>query len=391
MLPPMIKYLPLGDINARYDAEIREAVIRVLDSGWYLRGEATRQFEEHYAQYIGTRHCIGVANGLDALTLILRAYMEMGVMHEGDEVIVPANTYIASILAITENRLKPVLVEPSPDTLQIDDALIEQAVTPRTRAIMIVHLYGRCAYTDRIGDICRLHNLKLIEDNAQAHGCRFVPSIVTESQQTRTGSLGDAAGHSFYPGKNLGAMGDAGAVTTNDDELADIIRALGNYGSHQKYVHDYLGRNSRIDELQAAILDVKLHHLDTDNQRRREIAARYELEICNELVTCRLAASEKPFLSQREAVSLNRDCVCHIFPVFSPCRNELQRYLADNGVETQIHYPIPPHKQRCYQEWNALSLPVTERISEQELSIPCHQVLSDDDATRIIDLLNNFK
>ena len=392
----MIKYLPLGDINARYDAEIRDAVSRVLDSGWYLRGAATRQFEEHYAQYIGTRHCIGVANGLDALTLILRAYMEMGIMQEGDEVIVPANTYIASILSITENRLTPVLVEPSPDTLQIDDTLIEQAIAERTRAIMIVHLYGRCAYTDRIGDICRRHHLKLIEDNAQAHGCvcdavlphRFVAN---ESRHTRTGSLGHAAAHSFYPGKNLGALGDAGAVTTDDDDLADVVRALGNYGSHQKYVHDYLGRNSRIDELQAAILDVKLRHLDADNQRRREIAARYEREISNGLVTCRISPSDTACCSQRDDVSLNRDSVYHIFPVFSPRRNELQRYLADNGVETQIHYPIPPHKQKCYREWNTLSLPVTERISEQELSIPCHQALSDDDVTRIIDLLNNFK
>ena len=378
----MIHYLPLGDINARYDAEIREAVNRVLDSGWYLRGEATRQFEQHYAEYIGTRHCIGVANGLDALTLILRAYMEMGVMQEGDEVIVPANTFIASILAITENRLKPVLVEPSPDTLQIDDTLIEQAITPRTRAIMIVHLYGRCAYTDRIGDICKKHGLKLIEDNAQAHGCVF--------GEKRTGSLGDAAGHRFYPGKNLGALGDAGAVTTDDDELADVIRALGNYGSHQKYVHDYAGRNSRIDELQAAILDVKLRHLDADNQRRREIAARYEQNISNETVTCRLATRETACCSSRNGLSLNRDCVYHIFPVFSPRRNELQRYLADNGVETQIHYPIPPHKQRCYQEWNALSLPVTELISEQELSIPCHPAMKNEEAELIVDLLNAF-
>lgn len=396
MLPPMIKYLDLKRINACYDVEIRDAISRVLDSGWYLRGEATRQFEEHYAQYIGTRHCIGVANGLDALTLILRAYMEMGVMHEGDEVIVPANTYIASILAITENRLKPVLVEPSPDTLQIDDSLIEQAITERTRAIMIVHLYGRCAYTDRIGDICRRHNLKLIEDNAQAHGCR------APRWGALTGSLGSAAGHSFYPGKNLGALGDAGAVTTDDDELADVVRALGNYGSHQKYVHDYQGRNSRIDELQAAILDVKLRHLDADNQRRKEIAARYEREISNEQVTCLLAASEKPFLSQREAVSLNRDCVYHIFPVFSPRRDELRRYLLDNGVETQIHYPIPPHQQRCYQinsplssvsssSLSSLSLPITERIHREELSIPCHQALTDDDVSRIISLLNAFK
>ena len=379
----MIHYLPLGDINARYDAEIRDAISHVLDSGWYLRGEATRQFEQHYAEYIGTRHCIGVANGLDALTLILRAYKEMGVMQEGDEVIVPANTFIASILAITENRLKPVLVEPSPDTLQIDDTLIEQAITPRTRAIMIVHLYGRCAYTDRIGDICKKHGLKLIEDNAQAHGCVF--------GEKRTGSLGDAAGHSFYPGKNLGALGDAGAVTTDDDELADVIRALGNYGSHQKYVHDYAGRNSRIDELQAAILDVKLCHLDADNQRRREIAARYEQNISNETVTCRLATRETACCSSRNGLSLNRDCVYHIFPVFSPRRNELQRYLADNGVETQIHYPIPPHKQKCYNvQWNNLSLPITEQIHEQELSIPCHPAMKNEEAELIVDLLNVF-
>ena len=371
----MIHYLPLGDINARYDAEIRQAVNHVLDSGWYLRGEATRQFEQHYAQYIGTRHCIGVANGLDALTLILKAYTEMGVMHEGDEVIVPANTYIASILAITANRFKPVLVEPSIDTLQIDDSLIEQAITPRTRAVMIVHLYGRCAYTDRIGEICKKHGLKLIEDNAQAHGCRFVPSVATDSQQTRTGSLGDAAGHSFYPGKNLGALGDAGAVTTDDDELADMVCALGNYGSHQKYEHDYAGRNSRIDELQAAILDVKLRHLDADNQRRREIAARYEREISNDLV---------------RIVQSDRDCVYHIFPVFSPQRDRLQKYLADNGVETQIHYPVPPHKQKCYKEWRPLSLPITELIHAQELSIPCHPAMTDDEVTQIIDLLNAF-
>jgi len=392
----MIKYLPLHDINARYDAEIRQAVADVLDSGWYLKGEATHHFEQHYAEYIGTRHCIGVANGLDALTLILRAYIEMGVMQEGDEVIVPANTYIASILAITDNRLVPVLVEPSLDTLQIDDTLIEQAITPRTRAVMIVHLYGRCAYTDRIGDICHRHGLKLIEDNAQAHGCwcdavlphRFA---ALESQHVRTGALGDAAGHSFYPGKNLGALGDAGAVTTDDDELADVIRALGNYGSHHKYVHNYLGRNSRMDELQAAILDVKLRHLDVDNQRRKEIAARYERNIVNEQVKCRFTTRETAYCSSRNGVSLHRDCVYHIFPVFSPRRDELQNYLADNGVETQIHYPIPPHKQKCYPKWNTLSLPITEQIHAQELSIPCHQAMTDDEVTCIIDLLNAFK
>ena len=370
----MIKYLPLGDINARYDAEIREAVSKVLDSGWYLKGEATRRFEETYAQYIGTRHCIGCGNGLDALKLIFRAYMEMDVMQAGDEIIVPANTYIASILAITECGLNPILVEPSPDTLQIDDTLIKQAITERTKAIMIVHLYGRCAYTDRIGDICLRHNLKLIEDNAQAHGCTYLSPLTSHlSPLKKTGSLGDAAAHSFYPGKNLGALGDAGAVTTNDAQLADIVRALGNYGSHQKYIHDYRGYNSRIDEIQAAILDVKLKHLDADNQRRKEIAARYERELSNPLV---------------RIVQSNRDCVYHIFPVFSPRRDELQRYLSNNGIETQIHYPVPPHKQKCYKDWNALSLPITELIHAQELSIPCHQALSDDEVSTIIRLLN---
>ena len=363
----MIAYLPLHQINALHDAEIREAISRVLDSGWYLKGEATRQFEAHYAEYIGTKYCIGCGNGLDALSLILRGYIELGVMQEGDEVIVPANTYIASILAITQNRLKPVLVEPSLDTLQIDDTLIEQAITPRTRAVMIVHLYGRCAYTDRIGEICRQHGLKLIEDNAQAHGCIF--------EGRKTGSLGDAVGHSFYPGKNLGALGDAGAVTTNDSQLADVIRALGNYGSHQKYVHDYQGRNSRIDELQAAMLDVKLKYLDAENHRRKEIAALYINKVENPMI--RIPQSD-------------RDCVWHIFPIFCQNRDQLQQYLAKNGVETQIHYPIPPHKQRCYKEWSHLSLPITEQIHAQELSIPCHQAMSNADANCIADLLNEF-
>ena len=395
-VPLMIKYLDLKRINDLYDAEIREAINEVLDSGWYLKGKATRKFELAYAQYIGTRHCIGCASGLDALTLILRAYIEMGVMQEGDEVIVPANTFIASILAITENRLKPVLVEPSPETLQINDALIEQVITSRTRAIMIVHLYGRCAYTDRIGEICRKHGLKLIEDNAQAHGCMFREAAANFSLFTvhfslkRTGSLGDAAGHSFYPGKNLGAMGDAGAVTTNDDELAKTIEALGNYGSAKKYVFDYLGRNSRIDDIQAAILSVKLKHLDADNQRRKDIAARYEREVSNDLV--RLLPDGNETYSRSGLAP--RDCVWHIFPVFSPRRDELQQYLLENGVETAIHYPIPPHRQRCYNLqssiFNLQSFPVTEQIHAQELSIPCHQALTDEEITRIIALLNTF-
>ena len=363
----MIAYLPLHQINDLYDAELREAVSRVLDSGWYLKGEATQRFEEAYAEYIGTHHCIGCGNGLDALSLILRGYIELGVMQPGDEVIVPANTYIASILAITECGLKPVLVEPSWETLQIDDMLIEQAITERTRAIMIVHLYGRCAYTSRIGDICQKHHLKLIEDNAQAHGCTF--------EGRKTGSLGDAAGHSFYPGKNLGALGDAGAVTTNDDELAAVIRALGNYGSHQKYVHDYKGRNSRIDELQAAMLLAKLPYLDAANQRRKEIASLYINKVENPQI--RIPQSD-------------RDCVWHIFPIFSEHRDQLQQYLAKNGVETQIHYPIPPHKQRCYKEWSHLSLPITEQIHAQELSIPCHQAMTPADATVIVNLLNGL-
>ena len=364
----MIKYLPLKEINARYDAELREAADEVLRSGWYLKGEATRQFEQHYADYIGTKHCIGCGNGLDALTLIFRAYIEMGVMTPGDEVIVPANTYIASILSVTECGLKPVLVEPDPDTFQIDDRLIEQAVTSRTRAVMIVHLYGVCAYTERIADICRCHNLRLIEDNAQAHGCRF-------SLPKRTGALGDAAGHSFYPTKNLGAFGDAGAVTTNDEELATVIRALGNYGSSRKYVFDYRGRNSRIDELQASILEAKLPHLDDDNARRKEIATFYINKVKNPLI---------------RMPKTDRNSVWHIFPVLSPRRDELQQYLRDHGVETQIHYPIPPHKQRCYADWNSLSLPITELIHAQELSIPCHPAMTQEEADHIADLLNDF-
>ncbi len=362
-----MKYLDLKQINAPYVHTADE----VQQSGWYLKGEATKRFELHYAQYIGTRHCIGCGNGLDALTLIFRAYKEFGGMHEGDEVIVPANTYIASILAVTENRLKPILVEPDITTLQIDDRLIEQAITPRTRAIMIVHLYGRCAYTDRIGRLCQKYGLKLIEDNAQAHGC----CCFSEDRSQRTGSLGHAAAHSFYPTKNLGAFGDAGAITTDDDALAALIRALGNYGSSKKYVFDYLGRNSRIDELQAAILDAKLKELDAANQHRKEIAAIYVNKVSNPLITI---------------PQCQRDSVYHIFPVFCARRDQLKQYLADNGVETEIHYPIPPHKQRCYPEWNGLSFPVTERIHREELSIPCNQIITKEEANRVADLLNTF-
>ena len=359
----MIKYLDLKAVNAPYE----HAADEVLRSGWYLKGEATKKFEAHYAEYIGTKYCIGCGNGLDALTLIFLFFFELGVITPGDEVIVPANTYIASILAVTECGLKPVLVDPDIHTLQIDDTLIEAAVTPRSRAVMIVHLYGFCAYADRIGEICKKHGLKLIEDNAQAHGCRFI--------DRSTGSLGDAAGHSFYPTKNLGAFGDAGAVTTNDEELATVIRALGNYGSHRKYVFDYQGRNSRIDELQAAILDAKLPHLDVDNQRRRTIADIYLSQVHNSLIRLPQASPT---------------AVWHIFPVLCARRDELQQYLCDHGVESQIHYPIPPHKQKCYADWNSLSLPITEQIHAQELSIPCNPAMTKEEADVIVDLLNQF-
>ena len=386
-----MRYLDLKRINEPY-VHVADEVLR---SGWYIRGEATRLFEQHYAEYIGTEHCIGCGNGLDALTLIFRAYKELGVMKDGDEVIVPANTYIASILAITENNLVPVLVEPDITTLQIDDTLIEQSVSARTRAIMIVHLYGRCAYTERIGDICRRHGLKLIEDNAQAHGCTYlppreetyllphscVPSVASGKPITtfhiprKTASLGHAAAHSFYPTKNLGAFGDAGAVTTDDADLAGLIRSLGNYGSARHYVFDHIGRNSRMDEIQAAILDAKLHDLDANNERRREIA-----NIYNKV--------ENPLINIPRC---NRDSVYHIFPVLSPRRDDLRQYLADHDVQTEIHYPIPPHKQACYKEWNSLSLPVTEMIHAQELSIPCNQAMTNEEAERIVDLLNDFR
>ncbi len=391
----MIKYLDLQKITALHAEEIRAAVDGVVDSGWYLQGRANSDFERRYADYTGTRHCVGCANGLDALTLILRAYMELGVMREGDEVIVPANTYIASILAITRNRLVPVLVEPRIDTFQIDDSLIEQAITPRTRAIMIVHLYGRCAYTPRIADICRAHNLKLIEDNAQAQGCEESSeskvknsSLFTlHSSLKRTGSLGDAAGHSFYPGKNLGALGDGGAVTTDDAELAAMVRTLANYGSSEKYVFPYEGMNSRLDEIQAAVLSVKLQYLDADNAARRDVARRLVEGIHNPAVVVPSAA----YLDAN---------VFHIFPVLCDRRDALQRHLADHGVQTLIHYPIPPHKQGCYSSSRLANhssssliysdLPITERIHREELSLPCNQVLTPEEVDAIIAAVNSF-
>ncbi len=370
-----VPFLSLHDVTAKYKDEIHEAALRVIDSGWYLQGKENEQFEADYADYIGTKHCVGCANGLDALVWIFRAYIELGVMHYGDEVIVPANTYIATILAITENGLKPVLIEPCADTLEIDDTLIERYITPKTKAICIVHLYGRNACTQHTLDLCRKYNLKLIEDNAQAHGCEF--------KGAKTGALGDAAGHSFYPGKNLGALGDAGAVTTNDDDLAIAIRALANYGSQRKYVFKYAGRNSRLDEIQAAILDVKLKHLDDDIKLRQQVAKYYYEYICSPLITLPQRLSDK-------------ENVYHLFPILvaDGKRDALHSYLDQNGVGSVIHYPIAPHKQECYAhaDWNTpqLTLPITERLAAEELSIPMSPCMTQEQMAYVVELLNGW-
>lgn len=366
----MIKFLDLQKITAKYQGEIQEAVNRVIDSGWYLQGKENEEFETNYARYIGTKYCVGCANGLDALIWIFRAYIEMGIMHSGDEIIVPANTYIASMLAITENGLKPVLVEPDIETYQIDDTKIEAAITKKTKAILIVHLYGQCAYSERIGDLCKKYRLKLIEDNAQAHGCRF--------NGRKTGSLGDASGHSFYPGKNLGALGDAGAITTNDKELAEVVRALANYGSSQKYIFKYTGRNSRLDEIQAAVLNVKLKYLDQDVATRKQVARNYIESIKNQRIIL-------PIIKDWDTH------VFHLFPVRCKHRDELQQYLTRERIQTIIHYPIPPHKQECYKEWNNLSFPVTEQIHREELSLPISPIITEQEIHTVVKTVNSFK
>ncbi|MBR4327870.1 MAG: DegT/DnrJ/EryC1/StrS family aminotransferase [Bacteroidales bacterium] len=364
-----VPYLSLKTITEKYSDEINQAVLRVVSSGWYIQGKENETFETNYAHYIGTQYCIGVANGLDALILILKAYKELGVFNDGDEIIVPANTFIASILAITENNLKPILVEPTFDNLEIDDTQIEEQITPKTKAIMIVHLYGRCAYTEKIGALCKKYNLKLIEDNAQAHGCRF--------DNRRTGSLGDAAGHSFYPGKNLGALGDGGAITTDNQQLAECIRTLANYGSQKKYVFKYCGRNSRLDEIQAAVLNVKLKYLDEDNACRQRIAVYYYNNINNPKITLPTRLD-------------NAQNVYHLFPVFCEQRDDFQQYLKDNGIQTLIHYPIPPHKQECYKEWKGISLPITEKIHNRELSLPMSPVMTMEDAEGVARVINKY-
>lgn len=366
-----IKFLDLKIINHSFEPELSKAVMRVIDSGWYLLGKEVKSFEEEYAAYIGASHCVGVANGLDALRLILRAYTELREMKKGDEVIVPANTYIATILAISDNGLVPVFVEPDAKTYNLDPQKIEEKISDKTRAIMLVHLYGQCGMHPGIQKLVDQYGLKLIEDNAQAIGARY-----PENNQ-RTGSLGHASGHSFYPGKNLGALGDGGAVTTDDKKLAEVIHALGNYGSSKKYVCDYKGLNSRLDEIQAAILRVKLRRLDEDNRKRREIA-RYYLENIRHMDVLLPTAS-------------NWDAhVFHLFPIMTKRRNDLMKHLKDNGVETLIHYPIPPHKQECYSEYSELSFPITEKIHREEISLPISQVMSIEDAKQVVQAVNSF-
>ena len=365
----MVKLLDLQAITMMHADEYKAAANRVIESGWFLQGNENKQFEADYAKYIGSENCIAVANGLDALKLIVRGYKELGVFKDGDEIIVPANTYIATILAITANNLVPVLVEPTWENLEIDIDEIESAITHKTKGIMIVHLYGRVAYNAKLSEICSRYNLKLMEDCAQSQGCAW--------KGVKTGALGDAAAHSFYPGKNLGAFGDAGAVTTSDSELASVIRALANYGSQKKYVFKYVGMNSRMSELDAAVLDVKLKYLDEDNNARQKLAAYYYDNIKNPLIA----------LPTRIADENN---VYHQFPIFCEKRDELQEYLKNNGVQTLIHYPIPPHKQECYKEWNDRSYPITERIHEQELSIPMNQIVSAEEAKIVVNLLNAF-
>lgn len=371
-----IPFLSLKDVTALHEKEINEAVSRVVNGGWYLQGKENEKFEADYSKFIGTYYTIGCANGLDALIWIFRAYIEMGVMQPGDEVIVPANTYIATILGITENGLVPVLCEPKPSTLEIDDDLIEGLITPKTKAIAIVHLYGRLAYTEKIGAICKKYNLKLVEDCAQSHGCKTPDGRVT-------GSIGDAAGHSFYPGKNLGALGDAGAVTTNDPELAGVVRSLANYGSQKKYLFKYTGRNSRLDEIQAAVLDVKLKYIVEDNARRKEVAHYYYEHINN------------PLISMPDLLPDEQNAY-HLFPIIvaEGKREALHDYLEQNGVGSVCHYPIAPHKQECYanESWNIpqLSLPITERLADEELSLPIGPAITIEEVAEIVCIINKW-
>jgi len=382
----MVKFLDLQKINAQYVDELKSATARVIDSGWYLQGIEVANFEKHLSEYIGVKHAIGVANGLDALRLILKAYIEMGVMQEADEVIVPANTYIATILAITDNKLNAVLVEPDIATYNLNISLIEKQITDRTKAILVVHLYGLVCWSEELEILAKKYHLKIIEDNAQAIGSLYSQNEILSHSLTKdrkTGSLGDASGFSFYPGKNLGALGDAGAVTTNDDILAETVRALGNYGSKEKYIHDYQGLNSRMDELQAAILDVKLPYLDRENNRRREIAQYYSENIININIVL-------PVLDNKLMIRDNQSHVWHLFVIRFSQRNRLQQYLTENGIQTLIHYPIPPHKQGAYKTLNSLCFPITELIHDEVLSLPISPVMEMQEAIHIVKVINAF-
>lgn len=366
----MIKFLDLQKINLAHQEEIEEKLLQVFRSGWYLLGNEVKNFETNLATYIGAPNAIGVANGLDALRLIFRAYLELGQLKVGDEVIVPANTYIASILAITDNRLKPVFAEPEIGNYNLDISKVEALITPKTKAIMVVHLYGQVCWSQELEVLAKKHNLKIIEDNAQ--------SIGAEWNGIKTGNLGDAAGFSFYPGKNLGALGDAGAVTCKDSLLAKTIRTIANYGSQEKYVNKFQGLNSRVDEIQAAVLDIKLKYIDAENDRRREIAEQYISGITNPKIILPNSPSE------------SNEHVWHLFVIRTEERDELQKYLLENGVQTLIHYPIPPHKQKAYKYYNHLSFPITEKIHNEVLSLPISPVMSDDDQQIVIRLINKY-
>jgi len=366
----MIPFLDLKTLNEQYAQELTQAATDVIQSGWYIQGKACQNFEKEFADFCGTKHCVGVANGLDALTLILSAYKQLGILKDGDEVIVPANTYIASILAISQNQLNPVLVEPDINTYNLDPLKIEEKITSKTKAIMAVHLYGQAAPMNAINALAKKYSLKVIEDSAQAHGALY--------QGKRTGNLADASGFSFYPGKNLGALGDGGAVTTNDESLAQSIRALGNYGSHKKYENLYKGVNSRLDELQAALLSVKLKYLDEDTQKRQNIAEFYLQNIKNKNIIL-------PDVKDKKAH------VWHLFVIRTARREELQQFLLDNQIQSMIHYPIPPHKQAAYQEWNSLVFPITEQIHAEVLSLPMSPVLTPEQMKKIVDVINMYE
>lgn len=361
----MIKFLDLKKINNRYREEIDSRIKNILDKGWYLQGEENENFTKNFANFCGTKFALGVANGLDALNLIIKAYG----FGNGDEIIVPANTYIATILAISENGCIPILVEPDIKTYNINPDSIEEKITSKTKAIMVVHLYGQAVQMEKIWEIAKKYNLKIIEDSAQAHGAIY--------QENRTGNLGDASGFSFYPGKNLGCMGDGGAVTTNDEELFNKIKAIANYGSDRKYHHIYKGVNSRLDEIQAAILDIKLKHLDSDNNKRREISKYYRENIKNSKIILPDTYDEKSH-------------VWHIFAVRTQNRDEFQKYLTEKGIQTIIHYPTPPHKQGAYKEWNNLSFPITEEIHNTILSLPISPVMTDSEIEKVVEVVNEF-